>query len=205
MNPKQAPAAYPDEDIGGSVESALFTRMARGDELALGELYDRWEPRIRALALGIVGDAMTADDVVEDVFWQAWRQAGRFDAARGSASSWLTTLARSRSLDRLRASRRTRDEHSIDLLEPGTADLALLSDSDPHRDAEGDDVARLVRAGMSTLPADQRNVIDLAYFEGLSQTEIAERTGQPLGTIKTRMRLALLKLRERFADLEAHL
>lgn len=205
MNPKRAPAAYPDEDTGGSVDPALFTRMARGDERALGELYDRWETRIRALALGIVGDAMTADDVVEDVFWQAWRQAGGFDPARGSASAWLTTLARSRSLDRLRASRRTRDEQSIDLVEPGAADLAFLSDSDPHRDAEGEDVAQLVRAGMSTLPAEQRSVIDLAYFEGLSQTEIAERTGQPLGTIKTRMRLALQKLRERFADLEAHL
>lgn len=205
MNPEQASAAYPDEGTGGAVESALFTRMARGDERALGELYDRWEPRVRALALGIVGDAMTADEVVEDVFWQAWRQAGRFDAARGSATSWLTTLARSRSLDGLRASRRTRDDQSIDLVEAGVADLALVSVSDPHRDAEGEDVAQLVRAGMSTLPAEQRSVIDLAYFEGLSQTEIAERTGQPLGTIKTRMRLALQKLRERFADLEAHL
>ena len=208
MNPDPASTAYPPMEAGDSdarADTALIARMARGDEVALGDLYDRWERRVRALALGIVGDAMEADDVVEEVFWQAWRQAERFDPSRGAPGAWLLTVARSRSLDRLKASRRSRDAEDLDALSSQALDGALIGSSDPVRDAEAGDLTRVVRAEMGRLPEEQRGVIELAYFEGLSQSEIAARTGEPLGTVKTRMRLALRKLRERFTHLEDHL
>jgi RNA polymerase sigma-70 factor (ECF subfamily) len=198
MNPVAASGPYPDQQA----EATLFSRMARGDELALGELYDQWEPRVRATALGIVGDAMEADDVVEETFWQAWRQADRFDPARGSAGAFLLTVARSRAFDRRRAMQRGRDDQTIDATESSQDALALISDDNPHRDAEQREVSRVVRAELAVLPVEQRSVLELAYFEGLSQSEIAERTGEPLGTIKTRMRLATQKLRTRLAQLE---
>lgn len=166
--------------------------MRDGDERALGVLYDRWSPRVYALAMALLRDSSEAEDVTEETFWQAWRQAARFDGARGSASSWLLTIARSRALDRLRA-RRRRPE---DPLEDHVAD-AMTSAT-----AAADDTLVLgerglaVRTALQSLPAEQREALGLAYFGGLSQTEIAERTGQPLGTVKTRMRLGLAKLRD---------
>lgn len=208
MNPGPASTTYRIEaaDHDARTDVALFGRMARGDERALGELYDRWEPRVRVLAVGIVRDAMDADDVVEEVFWQAWRHADRFDESKGAPGSWLLMVARSRSLDRLRSTRRTRDQDDLKTAEarPGGG-TAFIGIEDPSHDAEVEDLGRLVRAEMARLPDEQRGVVELAYFEGLSQTEIADRTGVPLGTIKTRMRLALGKLRDRFARLEDHL
>lgn len=179
--------------------------MGNGDEQALGLLYDRWEHTVRALAVRIVTDSMEAEDVVEDVFWQAWRQAPRFDAARGGAGTWLLTIARSRALDRLRSLRRSREDSGLDeLIESGSDQLASAA-SDPFEDAERGERSRAVREALQTLPAEQRESLELAYFEGLSQTEISERTGIPLGTVKTRMRLALQKLRERLGDLNVEM
>ena len=198
MNPAVGHGAYTE----GQAEGDLFARMARGDELALGRLYDLWEPRVRATALGILGDPMEADDVVEETFWHAWRRADRFDPVRGSAGAFLVTVARSRALDRLRALKRTRDHQDIDAVEPRAHEEELVSSSDPGRDAEEREVTVVLRSEMETLPAEQRDVLELAYFQGLSQTEIAARTGEPLGTIKTRMRLATQKLRARLSRLE---
>jgi RNA polymerase sigma-70 factor (ECF subfamily) len=183
-----------------SDDAALVARMRAGDEQALGELYDRWEDAVRVCALSIVDEAAEAEDVVEDVFWQAWRQSGRFDAERGSVSAWLLTIARSRALDRARARRRSRETSGLEELELSGVE-ASVAQNDPLVDAERGERSRMVRRALHDLPAEQRESLELAYFEGLSQTEIAARTGNPLGTVKTRMRLAMQKLRESLATL----
>jgi len=151
----------------------------------------------------ILKSADDVEDVVEETFWQAWRQANRFAADRGSVQTWVLTIARSRALDRLRATRRLRED-SIDDSGAGaavadSAEISARSTSDPSADAEHSERRRLVVAALNELPQEQRQALELGYFGGLSQTEIAERTGQPLGTIKTRMRLAMLKLRDRLS------
>jgi len=183
----------------------LVARMQRGDEQALSAFYARWFPVVSALISRILKSADDVEDVVEETFWQAWRQASRFSADRGSVQTWVLTIARSRALDRLRATRRLRED-TID--EGGAAETGapsvgatLPSPSDPAMDAEHAERRRFVVAALGELPAEQREALELGYFGGLSQSEIAERTGQPLGTVKTRMRLAMLKLRDRLAPL----
>lgn len=172
--------------------------MAGGDEQALGALYDRWVTRVHAVVFQLLGDADDAEDVTEEAFWQAWRQAGRYDAARGSPAAWLVAIARSRALDRLRARRRRLE---IELPQPATASDTPAPElatgrPDPLAGAEAAERRDRVVAALSALPPEQCETIRLAYFGGLSQVEIAERMGQPLGTVKTRVRLALDKLRE---------
>jgi RNA polymerase sigma-70 factor (ECF subfamily) len=187
------------------VDVALVRRMDAGDEQALSAFYGRWYPVVTALVTRILKSAEDVVDVVEETFWQAWRQAGRFASSRGSVQTWLLTIARSRALDRLRAARRLREESIDDApsAETGSADVgaALPSTSDPSLDAEHSERKQLVVAALGELPREQREALELGYFGGLSQAEIAERTGQPLGTVKTRMRLAMLKLKERLAPL----
>jgi RNA polymerase sigma-70 factor (ECF subfamily) len=176
--------------------------MGSGDEQALGELYDRWQAAVRAVAVRIVQDAMDADDIVEEVFWQAWRQAERFDAGRGGAGTWLLTIARSRSLDKLRSVRRLREDTGLEGIEGDShGDALAVSTPDPMAAAELSERGAIVRAALATLPIEQREALELAYFDGLSQSEIAEKLAQPLGTVKTRMRIALRKLREKLAVL----
>jgi RNA polymerase sigma-70 factor (ECF subfamily) len=205
MKPSGSSASYPNQGnatpSAGTDDAALIARMSAGDEGALGLLYDRWEDSVRSLALAIVGESAEAEDVVEDVFWQAWRQTARFDASRGSAGAWLLTMTRSRSIDRVRAIRRTREVVGLDELEQSGSDPAIWTADDPLADAVHGERCRLVRAALRALPGEQRESLELAYFEGLSQTEIAERTGHPLGTVKTRMRLAMQKLRDSLAVL----
>ncbi|HVT39742.1 MAG TPA: sigma-70 family RNA polymerase sigma factor [Gemmatimonadaceae bacterium] len=205
MHPPDPPNSYPVQgqviSLASPDDAALVARMGAGDEQALGLFYDRWEHTVRTTAVRMVTDSMEAEDVVEDVFWQAWRQASRFDPARGGAGTWLLTIARSRALDRLRSMRRSRDDAGIDdLVESGSEQLASV-ESSPIEDVERGERSQIIREALRTLPAEQRESLELAYFEGLSQSEIAERTGLPLGTVKTRMRLALQKLRERLGDL----
>jgi RNA polymerase sigma-70 factor (ECF subfamily) len=176
--------------------------MSGGDETALGELYDLWSARVHALVYSLVRDPDDAEEVVEEVFWQAWRQAGRYDPARGSASSWLLSIARTRGLDRLRSRRRRREEPLENTsADPETAQVAETAARGPAADLESSEQRAHVLAALAELPAEQREALELAYFEGLSQTEIADRTAQPLGTVKTRTRLALGKLRERLSVL----
>lgn len=176
--------------------------MGGGDEQALGELYDRWQPAVRAVALRLVQDAMDADDVVEEVFWQAWRQAARFDADRGGASTWLLTIARSRSLDKLRSVRRSREDTGLEGIEDDShGDALAVSAPDPMAAADLNERGAMVREALATLPVEQREALELGYFEGLSQSEIAEKLRLPLGTVKTRMRLALRKLKDKLGVL----
>lgn len=178
----------------------LVRRMAAGDESALGTLYDRYSPLLHSVVLRIVGDSGDAEEVLEDAFWQAWRQAGRYEESRGGLSTWLVMIARSRALDRVRSRQRVREERWDDL-PPATADPIDETSASPSDAAEGDELRRIVGRAVATLPPEQRQAVELAYFRGMSQTEIAEATGQPLGTVKTRARLALQKLRDALGTL----
>jgi RNA polymerase sigma-70 factor (ECF subfamily) len=167
-----------------SASLALLRRLAAGEQAALGEFYDLFAGLVNAVALRVLRDVAEAEDVVQEVFVQIWRQAARYDPGRGSPEAWVSTLARTRSIDRLRA-RVARTRPSAQ----GNSDLA--ASTNPPNAAE----TLAVRTALGELPAEQRRVLELAYFEGLSQTEIARRLDQPLGTIKTRTRAAMLRLR----------
>jgi len=206
MNPPSTPPSYLDQGKaapvgaepgqGRAVESedeALVRRMAGGDDQALGVLYDRWHPVVHGVVSRMLRQADDVEDVVEETFWQAWRQASRFDRTRGAVQTWLLTIARSRALDRVRALRRRHEEPLEG--EDGEVVVQQAAEGDPGLEVEASERRRLVVAALSGLPAEQREALELGYFGGLSQSEIAERTGQPLGTVKTRMRLALQKLR----------
>ena len=195
---QQGYAGAPPDDGG---DAGLLRRMAAGDEAALGALYDRWSPLVHSVVLRIVGDRDDAEELVEETFWQAWRQAGRYDAVRGGVSAWLVVIARSRALDRVRLRGWQRASAAGTEAEADTAPEAIVDVAGPLQSAEQDETRRIVRAAMDALPAEQRETLEMAYFRGMSQSEIASATGQPLGTVKTRARLALQKLREALAVL----
>jgi RNA polymerase sigma-70 factor (ECF subfamily) len=195
MNPTQRSVSYLPADNPGPDDGALVRRMAAGDEKALGLLYDRWSPLLHSVARRIVADPDDAEEVLEEAFWQAWRQAGRYEEGRGGVSTWLTMIVRSRALDRVRARGRLREERWENIPEPAAGDAEGASAS-PDAAAEQDEQRRLIAAAVAQLPPEQRETVELAYFRGLSQSEIAAKLGQPLGTVKTRARLALQKLRE---------
>ena len=168
-------------------------RLAAGDSEAAGRLYDRHARPMYSLALRIVTDEGDAEDVVQEVFAQAWRQAARYDSTRGAVGAWLLMMTRTRAIDRIRARRVRPGEQPIE-----GADVLSLASSEPDAasgliDAER---ARRVTQALGALPLVQRFAIELAYYEGLTQREIATRLEEPLGTVKTRIRLGLLKLRD---------
>jgi len=175
----------------------LVDRMAGGEDRALGVLYDRYGKIVYSLALAIVREPADAEEVVVDVFGQAWRSAASFDLARGSVGAWLSTIARTRALDLVRSrGRRARAyERAAHLSDDGVATPIGSAGVDPGRGSEQSEARRLVTKALATLPEPQRTAIELAYFEGLSQSEIAERLAEPLGTIKTRIRAGMEKLR----------
>lgn len=172
---------------------AIIRRMAAGEAEALAELYDRHARGIYSLAFRIVQDQGDAEEVVQDVFAQAWRQASRYDTSRGVVVAWLLVMARSRSIDRVRA-RAGRPP----LQEDDPALLRDLTDGGIRADTlvVTAEQAGRIRAALSQLPTLQRAAIDLAFYEGLTHAEVAERLEQPLGTVKTRIRLGLQKLRD---------
>lgn len=169
----------------------LVIRTAVGEHAALAELYDRSCHLVFGLALRILGDPTAAEDAVVEVYTQAWRSAKTFDGRRGTATSWLLTLARSRAIDLLRVRRR---EQAADPLE--SADDVASAMPNPEEAASSAQRERRVRSALERLSTEQRQVVELAYFSGLSHTDIAQQLGQPLGTVKTRIRLAMLHLRE---------
>jgi RNA polymerase sigma-70 factor, ECF subfamily len=182
--------------------SALLARVAAGDERALTILYDRYASRCHALAHQLVREHADADEVIEATFWQAWRTAGQFDPKRGSVSSWLLTITRSRALDLLR-SRGREQARTVSLDGDDQLDERISGVHDWQGDLAPEHAERraIVLRALAALPVSQRRVIELAYFGGLSQSEIAERDQLPLGTVKTRCRLALRALRDSLAPL----
>ena len=174
-------------------DELCLKRLVSGDQAGAAGLYDRHARALYSLILRILGDQTDAEDVLQEVFAQAFRQAGRYEPSRGAVAAWLLTMARSRAIDRLRA-RRSRLEgrsgeaaalEGMAAVQPDAASVML-----------DEEQTRLVRRALSELPLLQRIAIELAYYEGLSHSEIAERLEQPLGTVKTRIRLGLLKLRD---------
>ena len=173
-------------------DESCLRRIASGDQAAAARLYDRHARPLYSLILRILGNETDAEDVLQDVYAQAFRQAARYDSRRGAVAAWLLTIARSRAIDRLRA-RRTRVEAPA-----GETTLDEMPDAQPDATSTmiDEERSRLVRQALGELPMLQRMAIELAYYEGLSHSEIAQRLEQPLGTVKTRIRLGLLKLRD---------
>jgi RNA polymerase sigma-70 factor (ECF subfamily) len=171
-------------------DAALVRSIAAGDESALARAYEAHGGIVYGLALRVLADPAQAEEVAQDVFLRLWRFAPRFDASRGGLRAWVSTIARNRAVDALRARRgRVRTTPDVD-----PADVAGTGAAPAERLGLADARALAV-AAMDGLPAEERRVVELAYFEGFSQSEIAERTGTPLGTVKGRARSALARLR----------
>ena len=167
---------------------AAVTAMKAGDQGAMAELYDRYSSVVYAVALRVLGDTGAAEDVLQEVFLQLWRNPSAFDSARGSLAAWLAVITRNRAIDALR--KRKPETDIEDVIVSVAPDLA--SDADRTR------VAAKIRGVLSAMPLPQKNALEMAYFEGLTHSEIATKTGEPLGTIKTRIRAGLLALRKAF-------
>jgi RNA polymerase sigma-70 factor (ECF subfamily) len=182
-------------------DQQIVTAMARGDELAAARLYDRYSAAMFALAFRITGEAADAEDVVLEVFTQVWDGASTYDGSRGSVIAWITTITRTRSLDCVRS--RSRRVRAVDTASRQLGDDPLAvapAAANPSDVAELGERALAVSNAMAVLSGQQRSAIELAFFEGLSHTEIADRLGEPLGTIKTRIRLGMQKLRDVLRD-----
>ncbi len=176
------------QEPGPDVE--LLHAVARGDEGALARLYDQYRVILFGLLVRILNSREEAEDVLQEVFLQVWKRAKDFDQERGRPFTWLVTLARSRAIDRIRQlGARQR-----------LADSAAQNTSDEASDAVTDTLhserREIVARALAALPEEQRRTLNLAYFEGLTQSEIAQKLGTPLGTVKTRMRSGMIKLRE---------
>lgn len=182
---------------GSAGDAELLARAARGDERAVGMVYDRYGQVMYAVAFRIVRQQGDAEEVVAEAFAQAWRDAGRFESGRGSVAAWLTVMTRSRALDFVRArARRERITDTAQRSDPeGTLGMGMPGAS-PDAGVEMEERERRVAAALADLSPPQRKAIELAFFEGLSHSEIAERLNEPLGTVKTRVRLGMQKLRE---------
>src|SRR5262245_31452860 len=166
-------------------DAAWLARAASGDGAALAALYDRHARGVYSIALRVLGIEADAEDVVQEVFAQAWRQAPRYDEARGTVAAWLLTMARTRAIDRFRARQARPDLNSAPPDEVWEVRAAALIDPADVLASERD--AERVRRALSELPFVQRLVIELAYFEGLTQSQIATKLEEPLGTVKTRI------------------
>lgn len=167
-------------------DAALIARLRSGDQTAMSDLYDRYAAVVYGVALRVLGDTMAAEDVLQEVFLQLWRQPQRFDTSRGRLAPWLAVIARNRAIDLLR---KRPSENDITELPISTG--LNLEDVTAQRLA-----IEKVRGVLSSLPAEQRRTLEMAFFEGMTHTEIAGKTGEPLGTVKTRIRSALLAVRK---------
>jgi RNA polymerase sigma-70 factor (ECF subfamily) len=181
-------------DDRGREHAALLEAMARGDKTALARLYDLLARPLYSLAFRVLNDAGEAQDVVQDVFLQMWHKAATYDTSRGSVFAWAATLTRNRAIDRVRMRKRR-----AELLAESAPDLqpaAIGNDTDSAGSLWLREKAGAVRTALTALAPDQQKAIELAFFSGLTQQEIAARLNEPLGTIKARIRRGLLKLRE---------
>jgi RNA polymerase sigma-70 factor (ECF subfamily) len=168
-------------------ELSQLRRAARGEAEALRGLYERYAPIVFAVGLRILANRNESEEVVQDTFLEVWRRAGEYDPRRGSPIAWVITIARTRAIDRLRA----RASQERMLVKTDSSPPPSASPADLNEDRE---LRERVQAALVGLPAEQRRVLELAYFEGLSQSEIAKKTGEALGTVKTRVRLGMEKL-----------
>lgn len=166
----------------------LLSAIRTGDEQAMAQLYERYSSVVYSVALRVLGDTGAAEDILQDIFIQLWRRPDVFDASRGSLPAWLAVIARNRAIDVLR--KRRPESNLGDMVVSVEPDLA--SDADWKRALEG------IRSVLGTMPPTQRSALEMAFFDGLTHAEIAEKTGVALGTVKTRIRSGLLSLRKAF-------
>ncbi len=176
------PQVPPEDD------ASLLALLQAGNEQAMGLLYDRYSKIVFSVALRVLRDKASAEDVLQEIFMQIWRNPNSFIAARGSLGGWLAVVARNRSIDSLR---RKRPSESVE-------EIALASPYNLAEEAERNNMMERARAAIQLLPGEQRKTLEMAFFDGLTHSEIAEVTGDPLGTVKTRIRSALLTLRKAF-------
>jgi RNA polymerase sigma-70 factor, ECF subfamily len=169
-------------------DGLLLERVRQGDQSAMAEIFDRYGRAVYSVALKILKDTGHAEDVMQEIFFQVWRNSDSFVQGRGSLGAWLVVVARNRSIDLLR---RRKPTDSVD-------DVVLAANVNLASEAEHNALLEKVQQVMKDLPAEQQKSMELAFFEGLSHSEIAEKTGDPLGTVKTRIRLALITLRKAF-------
>jgi RNA polymerase sigma-70 factor (ECF subfamily) len=177
---------------GGADDRALLRAVAARDKEALRQLYARHSAVLFALALKVLSDRAEAEDVLQEAFVQIWKTAGSFDEGRGKPLGWLIMLTRGRAIDRLR-SRKTRT-HVAESIAKDTSQAA--GSTTPADEAQASEAQRTVRNALKSLPSEQRAPIEMAYFGGLTQFEIAQQLSQPLGTVKTRMQNGMMRLRE---------
>ena len=177
------------------IDPTLLARVVKGDQQAFSQLYDHSSTLLFTLAVRILGNREEAAELLQDVYLEVWRKVSRYDVGRGTPIAWLVTLTKSRAIDRLRA-RASRGYRATNPLEAGTA--AQMADPGPSPlETQADQELRMaVGTAVGDLPQAQQQAIELAYYEGLSHTEIAARLNQPLGTVKTRIKLGMSKLRE---------
>ncbi len=180
-------------DVTAESEAALVRAVAEGSAEALGTLYDHHAASVYGLARRILTRLEDAQEVVQDVFAQVWRDAPRYDPSRATVAGWIMVLARTRAIDRLRARKARPDQQEG--VEPAQAPSLAAVGPDPEDTAISREAASKVRAAFEALPDPLRTLVDLAYFQGLTHSEIAGRTGVPLGTVKTRLRTAVASLR----------
>jgi RNA polymerase sigma-70 factor, ECF subfamily len=172
----------------GVSDLSLLWAIRSGDESAMASLYDRYSSIVYAVALRVLGDTGAAEDVLQEVFMQLWRNPQAFDSSRGNLGAWLGVISRNRAIDSLR---KRRPETDI-------ADVVVSVEPDIATEAERALSMKRVRVVLGGMPGAQRTALEMAYFEGLTHSEIAARTGEPLGTIKTRIRAGLQALRKAF-------
>lgn len=170
-------------------DAALIARIRSGDENAMGQLYDRYSGIVYGVALRVLGNTGAAEDVLQEVFLQLWRNPQAFDAERGRLAPWLAVIARNRAIDVLR---KRPPEDDID-------EVPIPSGVNLEDEAARKIAVDKVRGVLGQLPQDQRRLLEMAFFEGMTHSEIAGKTGEPLGTVKTRIRAGLLTLRRSFA------
>lgn len=176
------------EHKGEATDLELVSAIRSGSEQAMAAVYDKYSGIVYSVALRVLGDTGAAEDVLQEVFMQLWRNPGLFDSSRGNLGPWLAVITRNRSIDALR---KRRPETDIE-------DVVISVQPDLAGDAERSIAMSKVRSVLGGMPMAQRMALEMAYFEGLSHTEISSKTGEPLGTIKTRIRTGLLALRKAF-------
>jgi RNA polymerase sigma-70 factor (ECF subfamily) len=169
-------------------DASLLALLQSGNEQAMGLLFDRYSKVVYSVALRVLRDPASAEDVLQEIFMQIWRNPNSFIAAKGSLGGWLAVVSRNRSIDSLR---RKRPSESVE-------EIALASPYNLAEEAERNNMMERARAAIQQLPGEQRKTLEMAFFDGLTHSEIAEVTGDPLGTVKTRIRSALLTLRKAF-------
>lgn len=179
---------HPVPHLATEEDARLLARVQRGDEQAMAALFDRYSKIVYSVALRVLRDAASAEDVLQEIFMQIWRYPESFIATRGSLGGWLAVVARNRSIDTLRRKKPSQQVEEVYLAAPTN----LAEESERHLMMER------AKSVIVTLPAEQRKTLEMAFFDGLTHSEIAEMTGDPLGTVKTRIRSALITLRKAF-------